>query len=295
MKNYEELQFWDNFMFYTVMSTHEEICRKVVEICIGKKVRGIRYKEGEKSVQISPNKRGIRLDVYLEDTDNTIYDLEMQTTQDQELGLRIRYYDSLMSLHSLRPGKRYQELPQSYIIFLCRFDPFEEGRVMYEFCRRERNNPELVLPDKSIDIIINAWGDDSKCPEPMQELLKSIRGEAPGKGISKDIADAVEQIRQDLELKEKYMLFEIMMQDSRAEGLAEGLTRGKEEGLAEGLTKGKEEGLAEGLSAGRSAVLTELMQKMILAGNTDKEIIALLATTQEQVEAEREKLVKAEV
>lgn len=185
-----------------------------------------------------------------------------------------------MSLNSLRPGKRYQELPQSYIIFLCRFDPFGENRVMYEFCRRERNNPDLVLQDKSIDIIINAWGDDSHCPEPMKDLLKSIRGESPGKGISKDIAYAVEQIQQDLELKEEYMLFETMMADSRVEG--------KEEGLAEGLAKGKEEGFAEG----QNTILTELLRKMILSKNTDEEIIALLAVTHEQVEAERKALME---
>lgn len=74
------------------------------------------------------------------------------------------------------------------------------------------------------------------------------------------------------------MLFEIMMQDSRAEGLAEGLVKGKEAGITEG----------------RDTTLTELMRKMILAGNTDKKILSLLTVTQEQIEKERKMLVKPE-
>lgn len=36
-KPYEQLDFTDDFMFSKIMRTEPEICKKIIEICIGKK------------------------------------------------------------------------------------------------------------------------------------------------------------------------------------------------------------------------------------------------------------------
>ena len=90
-------------MFWKVMTEYEDICRRVVELCIGKKVSEIRYKSGQEAIKVTPESRGIRLDVYLED-DDTMYDIEMQTETRTFLGKRIRYYENVMDLNSLQTG-----------------------------------------------------------------------------------------------------------------------------------------------------------------------------------------------
>ena len=143
-KSFDELTFTDDFIFHKVMTQNEHICKKVIELCIGRKVNRIRYKDGQKSLKPSPDGHGIRLDVYLEDDLQTLYDIEMQTSYHKFIGKRIRYYDSVMTINSLESGKQYEELPNSYIIFICLYDPFGMGRAVYEFTKRDKADPALT-------------------------------------------------------------------------------------------------------------------------------------------------------
>lgn len=43
-----------------------------------------------------------------------------------ELSKRARYYHSQMDMELLRPGNDYAELPDTYVIFICDFDPFDQ-------------------------------------------------------------------------------------------------------------------------------------------------------------------------
>ena len=260
-KDYMDLLFSDAYMFYRVMTSNPDICKKVVELCIGKKVRGIRYKEGEKTIDLAPETRGIRLDVYLEDDDQTIYDLEMQTVAKPFLGKRIRYYDGVMGLNSLHAGEEYDRLPNSYIVFLCLFDPFGEGRVRYEFQRREKVNPDLTLGDGSIDIIINAGGDTSKCSDEMKEFLAVLTGHVIGNGIGKAIDDAVREAKTHISWREQYMLLEQMLLEERNEGIEQGIEIGKEQGIEIGKEQGIEIGKEQGIASGKLVMLYSLTEK----------------------------------
>ena len=42
-KKFEDLTFTDDYMFWTVMTNYEEICTQVAALCLGRKVRKIRY------------------------------------------------------------------------------------------------------------------------------------------------------------------------------------------------------------------------------------------------------------
>ena len=137
----------------------------------------------------------------------------------------------------MQTGAVYEELPDSYVVFICLFDPFGENRVVYEFRRRERENPDLLLGDGTTEILINATGDASGCSEEMRQFLAAVKGEAGAGGIAQDIADAVSRIRDHPQWRKEYMLFELKMRDAIEEGRAEGRT----EGLAKGLKQGRED------------------------------------------------------
>ena len=230
----DQIRFTDDFVFYSVMSRNKDICKKIVELCIDKKVRDIRYLSGQETEKISPSGKGIRMDVYLEDADQTLYNVEMQTSKSAFLGKRTRYYDSVMSIHTLQSGQSYQALPDTYVIFLCTFDPFGEHRALYRFSSREESNPGLSLDDGSYKVFLNAYGDENGCPKALQELMAAIRGETvSGDGLDRKIADAVDSLAVDAQWRYDYMLYEINLSESREAGLAEG----REEGRLEGKRK----------------------------------------------------------
>ena len=97
------------------------------------KIRDIVYVDYEETIQMTAKSKGIRLDIYVEDDDNTVFNLEMQTTTYKELPKRSRYYQGIIDLNMIAKGESYDILKESYVIFICTFDFFEKGRSVYEF------------------------------------------------------------------------------------------------------------------------------------------------------------------
>ena len=125
-KTLQELTIADNFMFGAVMTIPEN-CRKMLELSLDISVGSVEINT-EKSFLYHPEYKGVRLDVYAKDENNTHYDVEMQVAKKEALEKRTRYYHSQMDMELLVKGKDYSELPKSCVIFICDFDPFEEKK-----------------------------------------------------------------------------------------------------------------------------------------------------------------------
>ena len=64
-KRYEELTFADDFMFCKILQNEQDLCKKLVEIILGRKIGEIVQKEKQKCIEITSDGRGVRFDVYL--------------------------------------------------------------------------------------------------------------------------------------------------------------------------------------------------------------------------------------
>ena len=123
-KKIEDLTFIDDGMFQAVM--HEPgISEEVVERLLHVKVDKIVYPELEKTIAPFYTTKGVRLDVYLKDADRII-DVELQTYKQDAIGKRTRYYQSMIDIDSLMKGQDYSELLDSYVLFICNYDPFQK-------------------------------------------------------------------------------------------------------------------------------------------------------------------------
>ncbi len=106
MKKYEELDITDSFMFAKVMS-NKDLCKTMLEQILNIKIREIKYLDYEDTIQISLGSKGVRLDIYVEDDENTVFNLEMQTTKYEELPKRSRYYQDIIDLNLIEKGEAY--------------------------------------------------------------------------------------------------------------------------------------------------------------------------------------------
>ena len=52
----------------------------------------------EKTLDVTPDGKSARFDVYVEDAAGTVYDIEMQVTAKRNLPKRSRYYQSMIDL-----------------------------------------------------------------------------------------------------------------------------------------------------------------------------------------------------
>ncbi|MBQ5561288.1 MAG: Rpn family recombination-promoting nuclease/putative transposase [Lachnospiraceae bacterium] len=224
MKPYEELTIVDNFMFTKVMSD-PEICKTFLEIVLDVKIKEISYPEDEKTITIASESKSVRLDVYVDDDEGTIYNVEMQSTIKYNLPKRSRYYQAMIDLQLLDKGADYNELNKSYIIFICTFDLFGHGRHIYRFKNCCLECPDLVLEDDATKIFINTKGIQDDISDEFKEMIKVFNGEDGQSEYAKKLMHNVDEIRLNKKWRREYMqLWEIekeRYQEGKAEGRAE--------------------------------------------------------------------------
>ena len=153
LKPWEQLTITDDFMFCKVMSD-PALCKELLEILLHIKIERLEFQEPQKSLKLTSESKGIRLDVYVKDS-NRVFDIELQTTNERNLELRTRYYQGVMDISELEKGELFSNMKESYIIFICMFDPFGADMPIYTVKQTFAENDKLIFDDKTHKIFYN--------------------------------------------------------------------------------------------------------------------------------------------
>ena len=260
IKPWEELTIRDDYMFKLIMS-RKPICKSMLECTLGMKIRDIIYLEAEKTMTARYQGKGIRLDIYVKDEKDTVYNIEMQVRQLEGDGLskRTRYYQSMMDADLLAAGADYDNLNKSIIIFICPFDPFGEGRYIYTFENICLEDKEVKLEDGTTKIFLNTKGSVGEVDRSVKAFLQYVNGVSSEDRLVQEIEQEIEKVRREEGEKVNYMTFAMKMMEERKEGFREG----KLEGIAEGERKGRAEGERKGRAEGEHKGRTETQQMML--------------------------------
>lgn len=228
-KKYEELAITDDFMFGKVMRSPER-CGRLLELILGVRIREVVFLDDQESMNPDYEARGIRLDIYLEDEGNSVYNVEMQAQNSGELPERSRYYQAVIDINLIEKGEKYDALKKSYVIFICTFDPFGEGRHIYHFENLCRENPALRLGDGTEKVFLNTKGEMDGADEGLRNLLEYLESLEPQDAYTRELEGAVEAAREHREWRREYMKMRVWEWDIRREERAEGKAEGREEG-----------------------------------------------------------------
>lgn len=74
-KKFEVLTISDDFMFGIIMR-NPKYCKPFWETILNIKISRIEYPQDQKTINLSLDAKSIRLDVYVEDDSNTVYNIE---------------------------------------------------------------------------------------------------------------------------------------------------------------------------------------------------------------------------
>ena len=226
-KTLKELTIKNNFMFGAVMCD-EENCKEFLEMVLQIPIERVEVSK-EKSIVYHPEYKGVRLDVFAKDEHHSHYDVEMQATRNPAIGKRARYYHSQIDMELLLSGEEYAKLPNSYVIFICDFDPFGKKKYCYTFANQCLEDKDLNQQDGAVSIFLSTYGENEKeVPERMVNFLKFVRADL--EDSEKDFKDAyvkklqesIRHVKESREMEERFMLVQEMLRDERAEGKAEG-------------------------------------------------------------------------
>ena len=79
--------------------------------------------------------RSVSLDILAVDVDNKIYNVEIQRSDKGASVKRARYNSSLIDSNVTEPGEKYENLCESYIIFITEKDIMKSGLPIYHVDR----------------------------------------------------------------------------------------------------------------------------------------------------------------
>ena len=237
-KTLRDLTIKDNFLFGAVMSV-EENCKGFLEMVLGFPIAQVVVSK-EKSIVYHPEYKGVRLDIYAEDENHTHYNVEMQVKKKTALGKRSRYYHSQMVMEALASGDDYETLPDTFVIFICDFDPFGEHLYCYTFGNECKENKNAKLDDGSYTIFLSTKGENKEeVPAELVRFLKFVtadleesEGDFQDK-LVKQFQETIHNIKTDREMGERYMVFEEMLREEKQEGRLEGRIEATREAVFE--------------------------------------------------------------
>ena len=155
--------------------------------------------------------------------------MEVQARLHRKLEKRIRYYESGIDRHSLEINADYEELSDSFVIFLCVEDYFGAGLAVYERESHIKGAPEIPYEDGSHAYILNASFTKENGNPAVLDFLRYIRAGYKGEEFDtssssylQQIDKAVNEIKQDSGREMEYMTLAMKMMDERKEAFEQG-------------------------------------------------------------------------
>lgn len=265
---YEELTFASNFLFCKILSANKELCKELIRIITGRVVKEITPPRTEATLKETIGGKGIRLDVIFADDEKTVYDIEMQTTSNENLAKRTRYYQGLLDTSLMDQGTDYIKLPQSLIVFICTFKLFEANRHVYTFENRCLEDSSIALEDGMRKVFLSTEGTADDVTVEMKQFLDFVAGRSVDGKLAESLQEEVHRAHQNEEWRREFMQNMAYLMDYARDAVAEAEAKGREEGLR-WMYRAVEDGDMSAEKASRIIGITveEFKNNMILTGH----------------------------
>ena len=113
-------------------------------------------------------------------------------------------------------------LKKSFVIFVCTFDAFGEGRHIYTFENRCIQNLDLSLGDGTTKIVLNTKGTMDDITPEMKKLLDDIDGREPEDDFTRELDEAVRMAKKNEKWRVDYMTLQMNYQEKYEQGIEQG-------------------------------------------------------------------------
>ena len=163
--------------------------------------------------------RSVRLDILAVDQQDRVYNIEIQRN-DKGAGVkRARYNSSLIDANVTEPGDQYQELNETYVIFITENDVMKAGLPIYHIDRVVRETGKLFEDEEHIIYVNSQIKDETKLGRLMHDFSCTDAKDM----YNKVLADRVRYFKEDergVEIMCREM--EIMRNQAHEEGIEKG-------------------------------------------------------------------------
>ena len=226
--NWEDLGISNDFLFGKVMQ-NPRLCQELLKrILPDLKIDHIEYPELQKAIKPDADAKSIRLDVYVKDNENIVYNIEMQASDTKELPKRSRYYQSLIDLQLIDKGQTYRKLNRSFIIFICLEDIFGHRRHINTFENLCKEDSSISMGDETTKIFLNTDSDMDDVSKELKAFLDYAAGKTTNDTFVQELDKAVKEAKQNREWRHEYMTLLMRDQINVEKGIEKGVEKGEE-------------------------------------------------------------------
>ena len=180
--------------------------------------------------------RSAVMDCVARDSTGKQFDVEIQQDNEGASPKRARYHSGLMDMNTLNPGQDFEELPESYVIFITRDDILGYGLPIYHIDRQIKELNEAFQDEAHIIYVNSRKQDDTELGKLMHDLHCKKADEMHSPILAKRM----------YELKETQKGVELMcheMEKIYSEGMESGEKRGELKAKKETALSMAEEGM----------------------------------------------------
>ncbi|MCM1136220.1 MAG: PD-(D/E)XK nuclease family transposase [Clostridium sp.] len=196
----------------------------VLRIITGKPDLVITGCETQKDMKRLAGARSICLDAYGTDSSGKRYDLEIQR-QDKGAGPhRARYHSSVMDIENLHSGQEFEELPDTYTIFIIEKDFYGKGEPVYPIERINLATGKFFEDGEHILYVNGEYRGESD----LGKLMHDFNCTSAENMNFKLIADRTRYLKENPKGVQEMCK---VMEDMRNESLEQGMKAGRKESM----------------------------------------------------------------
>lgn len=240
----EDLNLMDDFLMNRVMADTvygEEFARTLLGIIFQREIGPLTIIPQKVEYGLDTDCHGIRMDVYMDEEEAGIFDLEPDQTGTVEgrnsLPRRVRFYHSKLDVAALESGSDYKSLRNVCVIFVTTYDPFDKKRMVYTIKNSCEEEPQLPYDDGAKTIFLYTKGKNGNPPVELAELLRYMENTSEKNACNGNLEKLhrmVQHTKQDAKVGLAYMKWNEIRDMWWQEGKLEGRREGKQEGKQEG-------------------------------------------------------------
>ncbi len=168
--------------------------------------------------------RSAILDCVARDNTNKRYNVEIQQESEGASPKRARYHSGLLDMNTLNPGQEYEELPDSYVIFITRDDVLGKGLPIYHANRVIEETGGMFGDGSHIIYVNSSIQDDTALGRLMHDLYCKNADEMYSEILAKRVSELKETEEGTGSMCE---VLEEMMKEMLQEGELRGEARGE--------------------------------------------------------------------
>ena len=163
----------------------------------------------------------------------------------------------------LPAGKSYMSLKDTYVIFLCTFDPVGLGLPIYTVRQTYEEDDTATYNDGTSKILYNCTVWEKVEDKEIRALLKYMKTGLADSTLAQDIDTAIETERELQAMRDEYMTYDMKLCEVREETWEEAWEEGSYKKAQETARRALERGFAPDVVADLTGLSIEEVEELV--------------------------------